>query len=174
MIKKLKSKAGMSLMEVMVALLIMVLLVVGMGTGMDAGMRVYGDATFEANGATLAGYLNTALTDVLRYAQDIQSPAASGDPCTFTNLELGLRNAYIEPNENGILYIKSADGEDGFDPKALVSSGAYAKLIIKSGSFTLDYHEDTRGGYFLAEFVIASTDGKEREPTKVVVRLMNG
>ena len=171
MIKKLKNKAGMSLMEVMVALLVMVLLVVGMGTGMDAGMRVYGDATFEANGATLAGYLNTALTDVLRYAQDIKT---DGEKITFTNLELGLRNAYIAPDANGILFINSADGDDGFDSKALVSSGAYAKLIIKNDSFNLSYHEDTRGGYFLAEFIIASADRKEREPTQVVVRLMNG
>lgn len=170
MIKKLKSKVGMSLMEVMVALLVMVLLVVGMGTGMDAGMRVYGDATFEANGATLAGYLNTALTDVLRYAQDIKT---DGGKITFTNLELGLRNAYIEPNESGILYINSAD-TGGFQPKALVNTGAYTKLVIKEDSFDLSYHEDSRGGYFLAEFVIASADGKEREPTQVVVRLMNG
>ena len=172
MIKKLKNQAGMSLMEVMVALLIMVLLVVGMGTGMDAGMRVYSDATFEANGATLAGYLNTALTDVLRYTQDIKSPAASGDPCTFTNLELGLRNAYIKPNENGILYIYSTD--NGFTPKALVNTGAYTGLKIKDSSFKLTYADDTRGGYFLAEFIIASADGKEREPTQVVVRIMNG
>lgn len=169
MIQKLKSKAGMTLMEVMVSLLIMVLLVVGMGTGMDAGMRVYADAHFESSSASLAGYINTSLTDMLRYAKDIDS---TGTPLTFTNLEYGLRNAYLAPDTNGILYVQSKDG--GFNPSALVNSGAYSGLNIQAGTFSLTFQPDTRGGYFLAKYTIESADGSKTRDAETVVRLMNG
>lgn len=167
MLKKLKSKAGMTLMEVMVSLLIMVLLVVGMGTGMDAGLRVYADAQFASHSSTLSGYINTALTDVLRYAQDIEEPTPG--KTKFNNLDYGLRNAYIEVVD-GIIRIKG----DNVD-SALVNTGAYVGLKIKADSFKLQAVPDSRGVYFLAEYVIQSADGsKEREKTETVVRLMNG
>lgn len=177
MLHKLKSKAGMTLMEMMVSLLIMVLLVLAMGTGMNAGVRVYNDANFESNSASLAANINTALTDMLRYAQDVKTPTGEGAPdFVFTNLEYGLRDAYVECDENGILKIyfwaESAGGTTPTvpEPKALVNSGSYNKLTVKD-DFTITPYEDTRGRYFLIDYTITSPDGKTRD-TEAVVRLM--
>lgn len=188
MLKKLHSKAGMTLMEMMVSLLIMVLLVLAMGTGMNAGVRVYNDANFESNSASLAANINTALTDMLRYAQDLPKPEPGEGPIpistfTFTNLEYGLRDASFTTT-NGIIQIISQT--NGFSPKALVNSGSYNKLEVDGFSVTyypqnitnakielLDGSEEPvqRGGLFYIRYQIVSPDGKTRD-TEAVVRLM--
>lgn len=196
MMKKLKTKAGMSLMEVMVALLIMVLLVVGMGTGMDAGMRVYADAHFESSSASMAGIVNTSLNDVLRYAQDIHAPEATLTPpplggLVFTNLEYGLRDAYfVVPSDGdgkGSIQIIAPTAE-GVKTKALVNSGAFPELQVisfsityiakgASGSFTtVDGTTKTvnDGGLFYVQYKIANKDGTKTRDAETVVRLMNG
>lgn len=145
--KKLKSKAGMTLMEIMVSLLIMTLLVVGMGTGMNTGMRVYNDASFEAESASLAGILNTALGDMLRYAQvrtanadgttPIKNAAGDSVDFVFTNLEYGVRDVSFsivptpQTDDGGrtVLVMKSLDGTSTTD---LINTGAYPDLSIKS------------------------------------------
>lgn len=187
MLKKLHSKAGMTLMEMMVSLLIMVLLVLAMGTGMNAGVRVYNDANFESNSASLAANINTALTDMLRYAQDIHEPetAEGATPVSsfvFTNLEYGLRDAYLSASDG---VVKIISEKSGFQTKALVNSGSYNKLVIKDFSVTY-YPEDatgtlatlegsttiTRGGFFYVKYQIESPDGKTRD-AEAVVRLMS-
>ena len=70
--KKYFNRSGFTLIEVMTALLITVMLVVAMGTSMSAGMRIYKDATFESDSASMAGILNTALGDILRYSEDVK------------------------------------------------------------------------------------------------------
>ena len=196
MLKKLKSKAGMSLMEVMVALLIMVLLIVGMGTGMDAGMRVYADAHFESSSASMASIVNTALTDVLRYTQNIHEPETTLTPSpignlVFTNLEYGLRDAYfvIPSDGQGKGFIQIiAPTADGIKQKALVNSGSFPELQIidfsityiakgESGSFTMVNGTSQTvddGGLFYIKYKIASKDGTKSRDAETIVRLMNG
>lgn len=70
--KRNRNNAGFSLIEMLCALVIVVLLVMGIGVGMDAGTKIYKEATFESESATLAGILNTALGDVLRYSIDVR------------------------------------------------------------------------------------------------------
>ncbi len=70
--KKLQSKAGMTLIEILAALLILVFLVLGMGVGMDAGSRIYREAVFQSESASLAGILNTSLGDILRYSSEVK------------------------------------------------------------------------------------------------------
>ena len=175
MLKKLKSKAGMTLMEMMVSLLVMVLLVLAMGTGMNAGVRVYNDASFEAHSATLAANINTALTDILRYAQDVKTPEGGAPSFVFTNLEYGLRDAYFNCND-GIVQIAfwAAPSPTGtstsITPKALVNSGSYNGLKVTN--FTVQPPvKDSRGIYFEISYKIESPDGKTKD-AEAVVRLM--
>lgn len=189
MLKKLHSKAGMTLMEMMVSLLIMVLLVLAMGTGMNAGVRVYNDANFESHSASLAANINTALTDMLRYAQDVRDPetAEGATPVSdfvFTNLEYGLRDAYFSVADG---VIKIISEKNGFQPKALVNSGSYNKLIVDAASFSVTYYPEgvaasittldgtavtSDGGFFYVKYQIVSPDNKIRD-AEAVVRLMS-
>lgn len=151
--KKLKSKSGMTLMEMMASLLILTLLVTAMGTGMDTAMNVYGDAMFESNSASLAGIVNTALSDVLRYAQDIRTKdTANGETFqdaagnalgsnvgfVFTNIEYGVQDVYFQTKTGsdetrGILTLRSLRFDDqsgSIMETALVNAGAYPDLEI--------------------------------------------
>lgn len=195
MMKKLKTKAGMSLMEVMVALLIMVLLVVGMGTGMDAGMRVYADAHFESSSASLAGTLNTALTDVLRYANVVREPNEgetfpAGVTHVFSNYEYGLSDVYLAipstGDRKGVLQVVNLSDNNG---TPVVNPGLYPNLQIIS--FSITYYPEgepgtlttldaettvnvSRGGFFYIKYKIANKDGTKTRDAETVVRLMNG
>lgn len=191
MMKKLKSKAGMTLMEVLVSLLIMVLLVVGMGTGMDAGMRVYRDAHFESSSASLAGIINTALGDVLRYSQDVKTPEgdeinAPASAFIFTNLEYGLRDVQFALSGTGMLQLQSTEANSS--PSALVNSGAYSGLKIADGSFSIQYYPGTgkittldgtgvdieHGNVFYIRYKLQNSDETKSREVETVVRLMNG
>lgn len=198
--KKLKSKAGMTLMEIMVSLLIMTLLVVGMGTGMTTGMRVYNDAAFEAESASLAGILNTALGDVLRYAevQTIGDPIENGGNITqsfvFTNLEYGVRDVYFvtsasEEGGQAFLKLKSSSGAE----TDLINTGAYPDLSIQdfsiqycppaspgtSVTYTLTFGDGTsisttEGGFFHISYdVVSLSDTDKTHHAETIVRLMN-
>ena len=74
--KKSRRNSGFSLIELLCALLILVILVIGIGVSMDAGVGIFRDATFEAESATLAGILNTSLGDILRYSVDVRETTA--------------------------------------------------------------------------------------------------
>lgn len=189
--KKLKSKSGLTLMEMMAALLVMVLLVVGMGTGMDSGMRVYRESKFETDSAALADILNTSMSDLLRYAQDIKSTTVTPDGVdfVFTNHDFGVLNGYLLLSEDKTFQIKNEKDERPID---LINSGAYSDdLYIKirdieyisqdesgttvpSPDGTGNPIQISRGGFFYIVYDIKSKiDTEKTREVITVVRQMN-
>lgn len=188
--KKQRKNAGFSLIEMMCTLLILVLLVMAIGVGMDAGGRVYKEATFEAESATLAGILNTAMGDILRYCEvkDVLSATEQA--------ELGVSNAnfrfmcdynygvddayfYIPPHKSGgykgVLKIMHEKDNKLVDTE-LVNTGAYPDLLVSD--LYVEYHERNAdgvgGGYFEIEYTISSaSDNTKTRDVKNIVRLMN-
>ena len=69
--KKIASKSGFTLIEMLATLLILVFLILGIDTGMDSAVRVYDEAKFEANSASMANIVNTSLGDILRYSDNL-------------------------------------------------------------------------------------------------------
>lgn len=189
--KKLKSKAGLTLMEMMAALLVMVLLVMGMGTGMDAGMRVYRDSQFETDSAALADILNTSMSDLLRYAQDVKKSTATPDGIefVFTNAEFGVLDGYFQmsdqENSKGTVQLKNLKDSSALE---LVNAGAYKNLSITNlhviyvpeGAIEMQIPGDenktpiSRGGFFYITYEISSTvDSAKTRTEETVVRQMN-
>lgn len=198
--KKLYDRSGFTLIEIMAALLIMVLLVVAMGTGMTSGMKIYRDATFEADSGSMSGIINTSLGDILRYSENIRiNQGTAGNPSAgfvdsdgsyitkdrvgfvFTNYEYGVQNAYFHlsqgGDEEGILLIKSLNNAK--EPE-LVNTGAYPDLMITE--FEITYvprgRDSTgrpgRGGYFIIDYIITSkSDTTKTREVETIVRLMN-
>ena len=183
--KKVRNKRGFTLMETMAAILVMVLLVVGIGTGMDTGLRVYREVTFETDSAALAGMIDTALSDMLRHAENIDPSPDALDPnnqpvcAVFTNVDQGLKDAYIyiegSGTSSGMLKIRSI--HNNLQPVELVNAGAYPDLQIER--FNLNYvepgEEGKRGGYFEVKYTIASSlDSTRTREMETVVRPLNG
>ena len=127
---KLRNKSGLTLMEMLVSILILTMLVVGMGTGMNTALEVYKKSNFESKSATLADTVNTAMSDVLHYALDVDTTGSNGP--VFTNVDNNLLKVYFcikEPDANGagVLCLRNASDKDVL----LFSRGTYGSLAIK-------------------------------------------
>lgn len=195
--KKLNNKGGFSLIEMMCALLIMVLLVMGMGVGMDAGSKIYRTAMFESESATLAGILNTSIGDILRYCTDIREtnttekmkygndvgiPAEGATPTkyfVFTSLDYGIQDAYfyVPPHESGEnmgpLQLKNTRNPNVVE---LVNTGAYPDLVISDFkiTYTERYNPGIAGGYFEISYTIYSeSDSTKTREVETIVRALN-
>lgn len=171
MIKRLRSKSGMTLVEMLAAVMIMALLAAGMSTGMTSGLRVYQEAGFESDSALLASNINTMMTDILRYSTDCKTEEGN---ILVTNLDYGLRDVYFK-NDGGYLYICfwSRNGTTHPSAKALVNTGAYGTLRI-SNDFQYTYKTDNRGGYYEINYTITnSADTNKTRAVQAVVRQMS-
>ncbi len=194
--KKLKNKGGFSLIEMMCALLILVLLIMAMDVGFQAGGEIYQAATFESESATLAGILNTSLGDILRYSIDVRETTATekqkygndvGIPhatdatkhYVFTSLDYGIQDAYfyIPPHESGVdmgpLQMKNTRNPNVVE---LVNTGAYPDLVISDFSITYSPRvaPGVQGGYFEISYKITSElDSSRTRMVNTIVRVMN-
>ena len=187
--KKLKNKAGFTLMELLLAMMIMVLLIGGIGVGMDAGTRIYREATFESDSAALAGILNTNIGDILRYSTDVRTNPgtfqdsegnylnASQLAFVFTSLEYGVQDGYFYIPASGYLQLKNLYNPYAID---LVNIGAYPDLTVSD--FRITYApagsqmdgSAGRGGYFNISYTIHSNSNTAHtRQVETVVRLIN-
>lgn len=171
-----KNESGMTLMELLVSILILALLAVAMGTGMDAAMEIYADAQFETDSAALAGILNAALEDVLMFSGNVTREGA------FTNAEYGVLNGTL-----GVSDGKLCLGQGGAW-RPLVNSGAYPDLAVADvqtvyappgEETTITLLDGTvaairRGGVFYITYQIVSTRDETKSLTvETLVRLLN-
>ena len=134
-----RAKRGFSLLEMLVALAILVFIVMGIGVGMDAGVKIYKEAIFEADSGSLSGIINTNLGDILRYSsrvtvnkgdnlQDASGVFVSKQDVefVFTSMEYGIHDAYFcmpeeqEGTNDGVLQITNLKKEKTLE---LVNSG---------------------------------------------------
>lgn len=199
--KKMRNNAGFSLLEMLVAIAILVILVVAIGTSMEAGTRIYKDATFESESGTLAGILNTAMGDILRYSinvrdeeyllsrnADFEVPAdavcyknkkENDQFFVFTSIDYGIQDAYfyLKPHSSGknmsVLYMNNL--RNGRTTE-LVNTGAYPDLLVSD--LNLMYQprlgNGVEGGYFDIEYKIKSaSDPNKIRDVHTIVRLMN-
>lgn len=183
--KRLQSKAGFSLMEMLVTIVILLLLTAGIGYSMDVGSRIYRESVFESHSALLAETLNNSLNDILgnsTKAWALEAAEKEKYPAdvnyAFNNPDYGATKAYIALNELGwqILKIYSPEAE----AKELVNTGAYPDLEIADFQIQF-YPRDTGttgsqkyGGYFTISYVIRSSNiGTLSREVQTVVRLVN-
>ncbi len=82
--KKLRSSKGMTLTELIMALVIVSLIGVALTTGINGGVRVYRDATRLYEAETLCGTILTYMEDEYRFARNIQDDGTY-DSQTFGN-----------------------------------------------------------------------------------------
>ena len=73
--KKLKDSAGLTLVEMLCAVLILVLLSLMLNTGLNMAMRSYLDLTAESETQLLLNSLTNAIAAELRYAHEVSGDA---------------------------------------------------------------------------------------------------
>lgn len=190
--KKCNRKAGFTLVEMLVSLLILVLLVVGMGSGLSAATRVYRDSIFESNSAALESTLNDTLGDVLRYSEELVTVTANGHPFVnaggqqlptgndagavnfvFSNAEYGVQQAYFytpvqdDGTVGGPLQMKTLNSSIPVD---LINKGAYPALCV--GDFVITY-EETEGLFQISYTIFGAADTARTRQVQCTVRMLN-
>lgn len=131
-LKKLKSKGGFTLVEMLVALAIVVMLSLMISVGTSIGAKVQREATFVAESDILASTINTALQDVLRFAEIEPYTAKSGDEINA----MGLTGTpkILEENKNGLVG-DSLLKINGTSHACLITNNNYG---ITNGSLVLE------------------------------------
>ena len=182
--KKLSSKKGMTLFEMLATVIIIALLAAGMSTGMSAGMRVYASAEFDSSSSALAANINTTLTDILRYSSKYTIPTKENSPAyLITNYEYGMEDCYIACYQFGsevtpdagetikVFYWRENEA-DARKPKPLVNTGSYGDLRV--ADFTIAPQSDSLGHYFEVSYrIISLVDSTASRDVKTIVRMMN-
>lgn len=170
--------SGMTLMEVLAALLVLTLLVTAVGTSLDLMARAETATRFAAESDALASVLQTTLADVLGFGESLRE---TEEGLRFSNREYGVLNGVL-CQEEGKLCVREA----GFEPKLLTGSGIYGDLRLadmkiryipagQSGAVTrLDGTEVTEipGGVCYITFRIENGTGLFRD-YETAVRLVN-
>jgi prepilin-type N-terminal cleavage/methylation domain-containing protein len=189
--KRIKSKAGFTLVEVMVTILILLMLYSGVVIAMDVGGKIYRESIFESHSSLLAESLNNHLGDILGNASEItvNDGIITDDygkklykedvPMVFTNSSYGAQDAYLtaSPVSPQTLVIKGLHTTDAYQ---LVNTGTYPDLAVTN--FKITYHAKSNsttdgtgyGGYCTIQYTIQSTNNSSlSKEVNTVVRLLN-
>lgn len=168
---KKKANAGFTLMEMLVTLVVMVLLTVGIGVGMNSATQAYRSAIFDSDSAMLANTVNTSLGDMLRYSKNVRSDTDHG--FLFTNLEYGVQDGYFYgTSADGVLQLYDSQSSKAVE---LVNSGAYPDLKIENLSVEYVSEGDSGGrkGYFNVSYdIVSATNSSLTREVTTVIRLL--
>ncbi|MDO4516820.1 MAG: prepilin-type N-terminal cleavage/methylation domain-containing protein [Bacillota bacterium] len=113
--KKLWARGGMSLSELLVAILILSLVSLGVAVGVSSAMRVYQQSVELSDAQTLSSTLATAIMDELRFARDVSGT----DNPSFTSATFG-EGVSLDVDDNGYVTVGG---------QRLVGTGAYAGYL---------------------------------------------
>lgn len=148
---KIKKRAGFTLMEMIVAIAILVLISAAMTSGLAVATRSYRDSVFQSDSEVLCDTLNTALSDVLRYA--VYTGLAPDGAVLFSNDQYNILSGGHFVNQDGRVCIDTGGGMS--QQLLVINTGSYAGLQVTG--FTLRY--DVSGNSYSGEYVIGTEDG---------------
>lgn len=156
-----RGNAGFTLIETLVTTLILVIIVLGMDSGLKSAVRIYDQSIFYSDSHTLAGIMDATLGDVLQYseriheAEDIYDLMGQPVDYVFTNAEYGMKDAFLDcysgADKKPHLELKNAENQAKY--YGLINSGAFPNLTISSFSC----HYDPDNMYYSVRYVITST-----------------
>lgn len=150
---KLASRRGMTLTEILAAVLILALVAVGVAAGVSASLRVYRQSVTLSDAQTLSSTLSIALMDELRYARE---PDGSG-VATFTSSTFGPK-----------VSVGANNGRVTVGGRELIGSGAYAGLTADAGVYYTD------AGLFSVTVKVCHAGGDMIQQVSFSVRPLNG
>lgn len=195
--KKLKSKRGFTLVELLASLMIVVMLSIMMSVGSSVGMSVQRESTFVAQSDVLASSINTALGDVLRYSE-VFAPSVTdedygalvtksvlyneaGDQCLIKNTNYGINGGAVVLNQYGSdeadkrvaiwQYVYGSASEEGEDAE---DTGAKDQIsyLVSHGVYTNLVVEKDEDDPVITYY--EDTDGKKYFYVHYWIREKNG
>lgn len=130
--KRLRDQRGFTIAETMVSLLIMSFICLAIGSGVPALQRLYEQVILISDAQIALTTTVTLMSDELRFATDVESPAANGGSTPFVSGNNGYRSYFqnytITDSNHSIKLIceKSPENRETID---LMSEAALAKRL---------------------------------------------
>lgn len=128
---------GLTLVETLTAMLLISLLSVIILVGTQAAMRVNFQETFVAESQTVADTIEQALSDVLRYAIQVETDH-SGTVTAYTNKAYGVYDGVLQVGtayeDEGMLYLYYI-GEGAAENILLLSDLSYSGMMLVSPDY---------------------------------------
>lgn len=145
--RRLCSRAGMTLVETLMAVLIITLLTSVIFIGSQAAARVTVQDTFAAESQSVADTINRALSDVLRYAEDITTDS-TGRVTAYTSSEYGISDGSLRvgtgSEDAGHIYLVYGSAGSA-DNLPLLSNLSYSGLMVVPEDYTPGSGADISG-----------------------------
>lgn len=166
--KKLNSESGLTLVEMLCAVAILVLLVLMLSTGMQMALHAYRDIVAQSEADLLLSTAMDALADDLRYARDVTT-GADGRLSGYTSDSFG-EGVRLDVDTDG--QIKAYKGAEDKDGMRLLPTGAYGlneAYRVDKEKMSIQYVEPN----FTITLRVVTKDERISAETSVTVRCLN-
>lgn len=157
--KKLRSRCGLTLIEMVAAAGVLALLGMMLHTGLFMAQDSYTKMTQESESQLLLSTLSDLLSNELRYARDVVT-TGDGSLQQYTSANYG-RETRLELNEEGQLMANN---------RRMLSTGAYGNGVYRIEAWNITYDG---AGVFHVTLKVTGTHSIANE-TSFSVRCLNG
>lgn len=176
---KLKNQKGMSLGELLVAILIMLLVSMGLVTGTALSQKQFFQSTQESEAQQLYSNLYTLIGNELRFASEALDE--SGNPVTNGEVDTFFSVTYALKSDKTKLVSLDEDGKetDDYGQLALGNNGTYNRLLGTASYTTYDLGAKASINYnkgtnmFTVSLEIANSSGESLVDNSFSVRALN-
>lgn len=162
--EKLRSEQGLTLVELLCTVVILMLLGLMLNTGMQLAMRSYQDMTAQSEAQMLLSTLSDALADDLRYARDVDTEAdgklKSYSSDSYGRASLTIDSGQVKANGKRVL------------PAGAYGNGTYGVALRDDGTY--DFDVTYNNGFFKVKLRVAQMNGTVSAGTEFTVRCLNG
>ena len=128
-IEKLKNNSGISLTELLIAMIFCLMTFALVCTAMQGSVRELKRETAQAEGKILCSTLTMSVEDKLRYAYNISGTNIENISFTYDNGSNGKAERAMLLNENGRIVLKYKDSDGSDISMVMVPDAAYTQGI---------------------------------------------
>lgn len=163
--RKLAGNGGLTLVEMLAAVAVLVLLGLVLSAGMQMAMNSYHDMVAQSETELLLSTLADTLADDLRYADDV---VETGGTLSYYSDSYGAKTT-LGVNSGGQVIAKSGGG--GGAELRVLPDGAYGKgrYVVDKDKFEITYTD----GIFTLNLSVKEKDGTIGASTELSVRCLN-
>lgn len=155
--RKLREKSGLTLVEMLAAVAVLILLGLMLNTGMQMAVRSYRTMIARSEVELLLSTLADALSDDLRYAQEVETDAG------------GKLKTYQDASGGTVSLVIGPDGQIYAGGKRVLPPGAYGRGTYVVKAMEIDFAEEC----FTVELKVGQKAGEISEERTFTVRCLN-
>ena len=169
--RKLRSRGGMTIIELLAAALVLILLGLMLNTGLLMARRSHDELTAQSETQLLVSTLTDTLSNELRYARDMET-GENDRLISYTSTRFGEHTALAVDGASGQLMVRYGGGGEAGEEAvgALLSAGVYKNSQYRIEKCDVRYYNET--GVFSVSLSVSGPQGITNE-SNFSVRCLN-